>query len=63
MKKSKTNHMRVILSAFVWILSLGLFAQGTTISGTVSDANGEPLIGVTILVQGTTNGTVTNIEW
>ena len=54
--------MRVILSAFVWILSLGLFAQGTTISGTVSDANGEPLIGVTILVQGTTNGTVTNID-
>lgn len=54
--------MRVILSAFVWILSLGLFAQGTNISGTVSDANGEPLIGVTILVQGTTNGTVTNID-
>lgn len=39
-----------------------MFAQGTTISGTVSDANGEPLIGVTILVQGTTNGTVTNID-
>ena len=62
MKKVKTNQMRVILSAFVWILSLGLFAQGTTVRGIVSDVNGEPLIGVTLLVQGTTNGTVTNID-
>src|SRR5690554_745860 len=62
MKELKTIHVRVILSAFVWVLSLGLFAQNVTVRGVVSDVNGEPLIGVTLLVQGTTNGTVTNID-
>lgn len=37
------------------------FAQ-TQISGIVSDEAGEPLPGVTILEQGTTNGTVTDIN-
>ena len=55
MKELKTIHVRVILSAFVWVLSLGLFAQNVTVRGVVSDVNGEPLIGVTLLVQGTTN--------
>lgn len=32
------------------------------ISGTVKDSNGEPLIGVTISVKGTTNGTITDID-
>src|SRR5690606_42062751 len=59
MKELKTIHVRVILSAFVWVLSLGLFAQNVTVRGVVSDVYGEPLIGVTLLVQGTTNGTVT----
>lgn len=38
------------------------FAQGITVSGTVSDNTGEPLIGVTVLVSGTTNGTATDID-
>lgn len=32
------------------------------VKGTVKDASGEPLIGVSILVKGTTNGTVTDID-
>lgn len=32
------------------------------VTGKVKDANGEPLIGVSILVKGTTNGTVTDID-
>ena len=32
------------------------------VAGKVKDANGEPLIGVSILVKGTTNGTVTDID-
>src|SRR5690606_42009375 len=32
------------------------------ISGTVADANGEPLPGVTVLVQGTAIGTATDLE-
>lgn len=33
-----------------------------TVSGTVSDANGEPLPGVTVSIQGTSTGTATDIN-
>ncbi|WP_297090364.1 TonB-dependent receptor [uncultured Draconibacterium sp.] len=36
--------------------------QQSTISGTVKDADGEPLPGVTVVVKGTTQGTSTNID-
>ncbi|GAB5553499.1 MAG: TonB-dependent receptor [Saprospiraceae bacterium] len=34
----------------------------TTVTGVVSDDTGEPLIGVTVLVEGTTTGVVTDID-
>ncbi len=37
------------------------FAQ-KTVTGTVKDANGEPMIGVSVIVAGTGNGTVTDLE-
>lgn len=38
-------------------------AQGTQLSGSVTDANtGEPLLGVNILVKGTVLGTITNLQ-
>ncbi len=37
-------------------------AQQKSISGKVTDKNGEPLPGVSIVVKGTTNGTVTNLD-
>lgn len=33
-----------------------------TASGTVTDSKGEPLIGVSILVKGTSNGTITDMD-
>ncbi|MCD6355357.1 MAG: TonB-dependent receptor, partial [Prolixibacteraceae bacterium] len=42
--------------------SLGIFAQSSKISGTVSDKNGVPLPGVTIVIKGTTKGTVTDVN-
>jgi len=42
--------------------SLCIFAQTSKISGTVSDKNGVPLPGVTIVVKGTTKGTVTDVN-
>lgn len=33
-----------------------------TVSGSVSDAQGEPMPGVTVVVKGTTNGTVTDFD-
>ncbi len=36
--------------------------QQRTVSGKVTDSSGSPLPGVTVLVKGTTNGTVTNVN-
>lgn len=44
------------------LFSVGLNAQTITVSGVVSNPSGEPLIGASILAQGTTVGTSTNID-
>ncbi|WP_236978956.1 SusC/RagA family TonB-linked outer membrane protein [Membranihabitans maritimus] len=44
------------------LISTGIFAQEITVNGSVQDASGEPVIGATILVKGTTNGTTTDID-
>ena len=36
--------------------------QSQSVSGTVTDSDGEPLIGASVLVKGTTTGTVTDID-
>lgn len=36
--------------------------QGTVCKGVVKDATGETVIGATVVVKGTTNGTVTGID-
>ena len=46
----------------LWIFSLGVFAQNITVRGSVNDENGEALIGVTVQVQGTSIGTVTDFD-
>lgn len=50
----------LILSFLVVLTTAG--AQRRTITGTVTDQFGEPMIGVSILVQGTNQGTVTNFD-
>lgn len=42
--------------------SLSIIAQEKTITGTVSDPGGEAIIGASVLVKGTTNGTITDFE-
>ena len=39
-----------------------LIAQSITISGTVTDSNKEAVIGANVLVKGTTNGTITDMD-
>ncbi len=54
----------VILAAMLWSFGLAL-AQNSDgkVSGTVlSETNGEALIGVSIMVKGTTQGTVTDLN-
>ena len=36
--------------------------QTVTVKGTVLDANNEPIIGASVLMKGTTNGTITDID-
>lgn len=62
--KMTTNFksMKGVLFALLWIFSLGLFAQSITLSGTVKDVSGDPLIGVTVQVKNTINGTITDID-
>ena len=38
------------------------FAQQKTVSGTVSDENGLPLIGATVVISGTSSGTTTDFD-
>ena len=52
---------RVLFSSALLLVSTLTFAQ-SKVSGTVKDANGEPLIGVTVLEEGTSNGAVTDIN-
>lgn len=49
------------------VLSLVLFCVGfmmaqRTVTGTITDDSGEPLIGASILVKGTSTGTVTDVD-
>ncbi|GHV48527.1 SusC/RagA family TonB-linked outer membrane protein [Bacteroidia bacterium] len=51
-----------ILALLLLLCATTVFAQNTTVSGTVTDTNNEPLIGVNVQVKGTTIGTVTDID-
>ncbi|HZH70933.1 MAG TPA: TonB-dependent receptor [Mariniphaga sp.] len=48
------------LLLFFVLLAAGVYAQQRTISGTVVDQSGLPLPGVSVVVKGTTTGTVTD---
>lgn len=61
MKKIKFKR-EVFLFFLFSIISLGVFAQ-TTVNGKVtSSEDSMPLLGVTIIVEGTSNGTVTDFD-
>ncbi|MDX1701890.1 MAG: TonB-dependent receptor plug domain-containing protein, partial [Melioribacteraceae bacterium] len=57
--KTKFSGILTLILAFVVQFS---FAQERTVSGTVSDNNGLPLPGATVLIQGTTTGTSTDFD-
>ena len=64
MKKMITCYLRGVLWGIVFLcLPFMVLAQEISVKGSVKDAtNGELLTGVTILVEGTTNGTTSNID-
>ncbi len=51
-----------LLSAILLLNTVIVFAQEVSVSGTVTDDVGLPLPGVTVIIKGTTQGTVTNVD-
>ena len=55
--------MKLSFLLFFICLSAGIIsAQTRAIRGTVTEENGEPIIGASVVVKGTTNGGITNID-
>ena len=51
---------RLVLLPLVLLLSLAAFAQKVSVEGTVTDERTEPIIGASVLEQGTSNGVATD---
>ncbi len=63
MKHYQTGIARKFLFLMVGLLcAIGANAQSITVRGTVVDPSGEPLIGASILAEGTSVGTATDID-
>lgn len=72
MKKQKTFHglqlskvattLLICMSLFLNVQYLSAQSQKTSVTGIVKDVLGEPIIGVSILEKGTTNGTITDFD-
>lgn len=63
MKRFNRLSLRTLALLFVALLSQLALAQTRTVNGVVTDSNGEPLVGVTIAVKGSTNyGVITDLD-
>ena len=51
-----------ITSAFASTIPTSVTQQTRTVTGIVTDSKGEPLLGVNVVVKGTTNGTMTDMD-
>lgn len=62
----KTNHSistrGLLMSLLLFIVMMPAMAWGKTISGTITDENAQPMPGVSVVVKGTTRGTISNIN-
>ncbi|MDE5651118.1 MAG: carboxypeptidase-like regulatory domain-containing protein, partial [Duncaniella sp.] len=53
---------KLIASLITLLLPAIIFAQDITVKGTVVDDTGEPVIGATVLIDGTSQGTATDFD-
>ncbi len=62
-KKNSLCLWKGLLFICLWTISLGAYSQQITVKGTVTDKTGEPVIGATIIVEGSTSiGTATDFD-
>ena len=54
--------MKQILTVFIVMMSLTVFSQQREVTGKVTDDTGQPLMGATLIIKGTTTGTVTDFD-
>ena len=62
MKQTFQNSIRKLCLAVMAVFLISTAWAQQRITGTVMDEEGDPLPGVTVVVQGTTNGTVSNLD-
>lgn len=53
---------RATATLLMSMLCFVAFAQGHSVAGVINDVTGQPMIGVNVLVKGTTNGTITDFD-
>ena len=53
---------RLLLVVLFSMVASFAFAQNKSVSGSVVDAKGEAIIGASVLVKGTSNGTISDME-
>lgn len=62
MMKCLLNFKRCFAALAMLMMVGSVWAQGITVTGTVKDASGDPMIGVSVLVPGTTIGCATGVD-
>ena len=61
MKRNTLLNSLLLLIAGL-LLSVDAFAQQMVVKGLIKDTTGEPVIGANVVVKGSTNGTITNLD-
>lgn len=59
---SKLSKFAIMAMAAAIFSTSAMWAQSGKVSGTVTDKNGEPIVGVYVLLQGTKTGTTTDLD-
>ena len=59
---SMHSFKRMLSFGILMVIAMTLFAQVKNVSGVVLDKKGESIIGASVLVKGTSNGTVTDLD-
>lgn len=52
----------LFLTALFSLVTMSGYAQSKTVTGKIIDSTGEPVIGASVLVKGTTNGVISDID-